>query len=66
MANGSYVPVYIGDDDTVEDAFLAIAERGVGVRVGDPREVTAADYTLADVGEVLEFLRALLALEGPS
>ena len=66
MANGTYVPVYIGDDDTDEDAFLAIAERGVGVRVGDPHEVTAADYTLADVGEVLEFLRALLALEGPS
>jgi trehalose-phosphatase len=66
MAKGTYVPVYIGDDDTDEDAFRAIAERGVGVRVGDPHEVTAADYTLADVGEVLEFFRALLALEEPS
>jgi hypothetical protein len=38
----------------------------VGVRIGDPHEVTAADYTLADVEAVLEFFRALLALEEPS
>ena len=60
------MPLYIGDDDTDEDAFRAIAGRGVGVRIGDPHDVTAADYTLADVGEVLEFFRALLALEEPS
>jgi alpha,alpha-trehalase len=66
MATGTYVPVYIGDDVTDEDAFRAIAGRGVGVRVGDPHDVTAADYTLADVGEVLEFFRALLAVEEPS
>jgi trehalose 6-phosphate phosphatase len=58
---GTCVPIYIGDDDTDEDAFRAIAGRGVGVRIGDPHEVTAADYTLADVGEVLELLGALLA-----
>jgi len=66
MASGTHVPVYIGDDDTDEDAFRAIAGRGVGVRIGDPHEVTAADYTLADVEAVLEFFRALLALEEPS
>jgi trehalose 6-phosphate phosphatase len=66
MVKGKFVPVYIGDDDTDEDAFRAIAGRGVGIRVGDPHEVTAADYTLADVGEVLEFLHALLALEESS
>jgi trehalose-phosphatase len=66
MATGTYVPVYIGDDVTDEDAFRAIAGRGVGVRVGDPHDVTSADYTLADVGEVLEFFRALLAVEEPS
>ncbi len=66
MAARAYVPIYIGDDDTDEDAFRAIAGRGVGVRIGDPHEVTAADYNLVDVGEVFEFLRALLALEEPS
>jgi alpha,alpha-trehalase len=66
MAKGNYVPLYIGDDDTDEDAFRAIAGRGVGVRIGDPHEVTAADYTLADVREVLEFFHLLLGLEEPS
>ena len=54
MASGTHVPVYIGDDDTDEDAFRAIAGRGVGVRIGDPHEVTAADYTLADVESFLD------------
>jgi trehalose-phosphatase len=66
MATGAHVPVYIGDDDTDEDAFRAIAGRGVGVRVGDSHDETAADYTLADVGEVLELFRALFTLEEPS
>jgi trehalose-phosphatase len=66
MATGTHVPVYIGDDDTDEDAFRAIAGRGVGVRVGDPHDVTAADYTLADVEEVLELFRALFTVEEPS
>jgi trehalose-phosphatase len=66
MATGTHVPVYIGDDDTDEDAFQAIAGRGVGVRIGDPHDVTAANYTLVDVGEVLEFFRVLLTLEEPS
>jgi trehalose 6-phosphate phosphatase len=63
---GKCVPVYIGGDVTDEDAFRAIAGRGVGVRIGDLHDVTAADYVLADVGEVLELFRALFALEEPS
>ena len=63
---GTCVPVYIGDDVTDEDAFRAIAGRGVGVRIGDRNDVTAADYVLFDVGEVLEFFRALFALEETS
>jgi alpha,alpha-trehalase len=66
MATGAHVPVYIGDDDTDEDAFRAIAGRGVGVRVGNSHDVTAADYTLADVGGVLEFFRTLFTVEEPS
>jgi trehalose-phosphatase len=51
------LPVYIGDDVTDEDAFRALAQRGVGVAVQETAQPTAADYTLRDPGEV----RALLA-----
>ena len=57
------VPFYIGDDITDEDAFRALAGRGVcvAVRDGGTRQ-TAADYALADVGEVRRFLGALSAM----
>jgi alpha,alpha-trehalase len=57
------VPFYIGDDVTDEDAFRALAGRGVcvAVRDGGTRQ-TAADYALADVGEVQRFLGVLSAM----
>jgi len=51
------LPVYIGDDLTDEDAFRALAGRGLGVAVQDAPQPTAAAYTLRDPDEV----RALLA-----
>lgn len=51
------VPVYIGDDLTDEDAFRALAGRGVGIAVQESPQPTAATYTLRDPDEV----RALLA-----
>jgi alpha,alpha-trehalase len=54
------VPVYLGDDLTDEDAFDALADRGIGVLVGDPGgRPTRARYRLADCAEVELFLRAL-------
>lgn len=53
------LPIYIGDDVTDEDAFQALAGRGLGIRCGSPEEPTAADYLLADVGEVERFLQVL-------
>jgi trehalose 6-phosphate phosphatase len=54
------VPVCIGDDVTDEDAFRAIAGRGIGILVaGEPRE-TAAEYSLRDPGEVREFLERVV------
>lgn len=52
-------PVFLGDDLTDEDAFLA-TERlgGFGVLVG-PARPTAARYRLADVGAALDWLEAL-------
>jgi len=51
------LPVYIGDDITDEDAFRALAGRGLGIVVQDAPRPSAAHYTLRDPGEV----RALLA-----
>lgn len=59
------VPMYLGDDHTDEHAFDALAERGIGVFVGevdDPElegRTTAADYVLYTIPEVERFLDAL-------
>lgn len=50
-----FVAVYIGDDVTDEDAFAALAGKGVTVRVGNSRH-TRARYYLKDPDEVREFL----------
>src|SRR2546430_12754635 len=63
------VPVYLGDDITDEDAFRALAGRGIGIFVGsanDPEttgRTTAADYVLNTIGEVEQFLTRLAALD---
>jgi trehalose 6-phosphate phosphatase len=56
------VPLYLGDDITDEDAFEALADRGISIFVGraDDSEVagrtTAADYILHTTEEVRQFL----------
>jgi len=54
-------PIYIGDDRTDEDAFRALASRGVGILVSEEPQYTAASYSLKDPVEVERFLRALTA-----
>ncbi len=55
------MPVYIGDDETDEDAFRALDGRGMGIRVmGSPAE-TAAGWSLSDPEEVRRFLKRLAA-----
>src|SRR6266480_816612 len=69
LDRGEVVPIYLGDDITDEDAFRALAGRGIGIFVGsadDPETVgrtTAADYVLNTIGEVEEFLNRLAALD---
>jgi trehalose 6-phosphate phosphatase len=63
------VPIYMGDDQTDEDAFRALAGIGVGIVVGggegrDAR-VSWADYALADTREALLFLQALQGALAP-
>jgi trehalose-phosphatase len=62
------VPIYLGDDITDEDAFRAIAERGIGIFVGSAsnpetaEHITAADYVLNTTEEVEQFLNRLATL----
>lgn len=65
LESDDVVAVYVGDDITDEDAFLALAGRGIGILVagaGEPAEPdreTAADFVLDSIGEVERFLRTL-------
>jgi trehalose-phosphatase len=54
-------PIYIGDDDTDEDAFSVIRRLGIGVVVGREREPTCARWALENTSEVREFLAACSA-----
>ncbi|HEX9637547.1 MAG TPA: trehalose-phosphatase [Acidobacteriota bacterium] len=56
---GTAFPIYVGDDDTDEDAFAVLAERGAGVVVTDRPKPTRARYSLQDPKEVEFFLRRL-------
>ncbi|HUE44742.1 MAG TPA: trehalose-phosphatase [Aestuariivirgaceae bacterium] len=55
------LPVYIGDDETDEDAFAALAGRGLGILVADGPQETHAEYRLESPEAVGEFLRRLIA-----
>ena len=52
-------PVYIGDDQTDEDAFFALKNRGVTVLVSKRQKKSHAKFYLKNVGEVKTFLRKL-------
>lgn len=59
------LPFFVGDDLTDEDAFRAIAGRGIGILVAEEPRETAAKYRVRDPGEVVEVLRRLAeAAEG--
>jgi trehalose 6-phosphate phosphatase len=58
------LPIYVGDDETDEDAFRAIRERGLGVVVrgeADDRP-TAARYALRGTEDARDFLRLLTGI----
>lgn len=61
---GGWFPLYVGDDATDEDAFRALASRGVTVGVGAPRYPSAARFRIPDTAAVRDLLR--LVAERPA
>lgn len=53
------LPIYVGDDDTDEDAFRALETAGVGVLVSEEDRPTAATHRLRDTDGVRRFLARL-------
>ncbi|QOR38032.1 trehalose-phosphatase [Billgrantia diversa] len=64
LSQADVMPIYLGDDETDEDAFAAMREiGGLGLFVGDASQVTAASHRLSDtvcVGRFLERLADML------
>ncbi|WP_245593410.1 trehalose-phosphatase [Azospirillum halopraeferens] len=65
LSGDGVLPLYLGDDETDEDAFRALADRGpgrgAGVRVMETPAPTAAAWRLHDPAEVRLFLERLAA-----
>lgn len=55
-------PVYVGDDDTDEDAFRTIHEMGVGIKIGSASSTTAAKGFLPDCEAVKKFLETWVSV----
>lgn len=49
-------PLHVGDDETDEDAFAALAGMGAAIRVGSPVAATLADWSVSGPDEVAELL----------
>lgn len=55
------MPIYMGDDATDEDAFMALKGRGLTARVGKLKK-SEAEYYLKNTGEVIDFLNKILKI----
>lgn len=56
------IPFYLGDDDTDEDAFAVLQDKGFGILVSETPQNSAAKYSLKDAKEVESFLENLAQL----
>lgn len=62
--SGKPFPIFVGDDETDEDAFEILRERGLTVTVGPSNPLTLAEYFAESPREVRRFLRGLLKARG--
>lgn len=53
------LPLYIGDDETDEDAFHVLEDKGIGIVVGENNRISAAQYRLNNPEEVSRLLQEL-------
>ena len=60
MAVGTVLPIYVGDDQTDEDAFKTLKGRGITIAVGPTSMQTQADYAVRSPQDVHRFLRLIL------
>jgi len=58
----SALPVYVGDDQTDEDAFETLPAESITIRVAPYRVPTRARYRVREPREVQHFLREILAV----
>ena len=63
IVENTVLPVYIGDDQTDEDAFYVLKKDGITIRVGFV-EVSEAKYFLETPNEVSQFFKRILELRG--
>jgi trehalose 6-phosphate phosphatase len=58
--------LYLGDDDTDEDAFRILASTDVGIVVGNDRHGSAAQFYVESTAEVEQLLTVLSTLSWPA
>jgi trehalose 6-phosphate phosphatase len=61
----SMLALYLGDDDTDEDAFRVLASSGIGIVVGNDRHNSAAQFYVESTAQVEQFLTELSTSSWP-
>ncbi len=59
---GKLKPIYVGDDQTDEDAFLALKEKGITILISEEPIESNAKYFVKNIDEVKTFFEKLINL----